>query len=232
MDGNGRWAAERGMPRTFGHKAGVEAVRRAVRAAGDLGVTSLTLYAFSSENWSRPEQEVRDLFGLMKMFITRDLAELCSSGVRIRIIGNRKGLKPDIMRMIETAEAQSRGNSGLDLNIAFNYGSRDEILRAFQRLLAHVRAGDVDPDQLTEDDISAALDTGDLERPDPDFIIRTSGESRLSNFMLWQSAYSELVFLPCMWPDFDKNWFEQALDEFASRQRKFGGLGVSRNVAL
>ena len=230
MDGNGRWAAARGKPRSFGHKAGVDAVRRTVRAAGELGIPYLTLYAFSSENWSRPAREVRELLGLMKLFITRDLAELCANGVRIHVIGAREGLSPDILGLIETAEARSMDNSALHLNIAFNYGARDEIRRAFITLSSKLAREGRDADSVTEDDIAAALDTGD--QPDPDLVIRTSGEMRLSNFMLWQSAYSEFVFLPCMWPDFDKSWLVQAIDEYSSRTRRFGGASDARNIAL
>lgn len=230
MDGNGRWAAARGMPRGFGHKAGVEAVRRTVRAAGELGIDYLTLYAFSSENWSRPRSEVRDLFGLMKLFITRDLAELCANGVRIRVLGDREGLSPDILGLIETAETKSRHNATLNLNIAFNYGARNELRRAFEALAGRCIAEGRDFREVTEDDISAALDTGG--QPDPDLLIRTSGEMRLSNFMLWQSAYTEFVFLPCMWPDFDKSWLERALAEFSSRTRRYGGVDAAKDVAL
>ena len=230
MDGNGRWAAARRKPRGFGHKAGVDAVRKAVRAANELGISYLTLYAFSSENWSRPQQEVRDLLGLMKLFITRDLAELCANGVRIRVIGSRIGLSPDILGLIETAESRSRDNSVLNLNIAFNYGGRDEIRRAFARLAGEFAREGRDPGTITEADIAGALDTGG--QPDPDLVIRTSGEMRLSNFMLWQSAYSELVFLPCMWPDFDKSWMEQAIEEYTSRTRRFGGVVDAKDIAL
>lgn len=230
MDGNGRWAAARGQPRSFGHKAGVDAVRRAVRAAGELGIPYLTLYAFSSENWSRPAREVRDLLGLMKLFITRDLAELCANGVRIRVIGAREGLSPDILGLIETAESRSRGNSDLFLNIAFNYGGRDEIRRALVTVAARLAEEGREADSITEDDIAQALDTNG--QPDPDLVIRTSGEMRLSNFMLWQSAYSELVFLPCMWPDFDKSWLVQAIDEYSSRTRRFGGVADAKDIAL
>ena len=230
MDGNGRWAAARGMPRSFGHKAGVEAVRRAVRAAADLGIDYLTLYAFSSENWSRPRSEVRDLFGLMKLFVTRDLAELCANGVRIRVLGDREGLSPDILGLIETAETKSRHNEKLNLNIAFNYGSRNELQRAFAKLVRQCAEEGRDPAAVREADITAALDTGG--QPDPDLLIRTSGEMRLSNFMLWQSAYTEFVFLPCMWPDFDKSWLERALAEFSSRTRRYGGVDAAKDVAL
>lgn len=230
MDGNGRWAAARGMPRGFGHKAGVDAVRKTVRAAAELGIQHVTLYAFSSENWARPAQEVRDLLGLMKLFITRDLAELCANGVRIRVIGDRQGLSADILRLVETAEIRSRDNSKLNLNIAFNYGGRDEIRRAFVKLAAQVVEQGLDPASISEADIGAALDTG--AQPDPDLLIRTSGEMRLSNFMLWQAAYSEFVFLPCMWPDFDKSWLVQAIDEYSSRTRRYGGVHGAKDVAL
>jgi undecaprenyl diphosphate synthase len=230
MDGNGRWAAARGKPRGFGHKAGVEAVRRTVRAASDLGIDYLTLFAFSSENWSRPPSEVRDLFGLMKLFITRDLAELCASGVRIRVLGDRKDLSPDILGLIETAEAKSRHNTKLNLNIAFNYGARNELRRAFATLARQCADQGRNPEEVSEDEISAALDTAD--QPDPDLFIRTSGEMRLSNFMLWQAAYAEFVFLPCMWPDFDKTWLERALAEFSSRTRRYGGVDAAKDVAL
>jgi undecaprenyl diphosphate synthase len=230
MDGNGRWASARGMPRTFGHKAGVEAVRRTVRAAGELGIKYLTLYAFSSENWSRPPQEVRDLMGLMKFFITRDLAELCSNGVRIRILGSRDGLSKDILGLVKTAELRSERNTALNLNIAFNYGSRDEIRRAFERVAANRAADNRGMDGITEEEIAAALDTADT--PDPDLVIRTSGEMRLSNFLMWQAAYSEFVFLPCMWPDFDKTWLEKGLDEFSMRTRRYGGVVEPKDIAL
>ena len=230
MDGNGRWAAARGMPRSFGHKAGVDAVRRTVRAAGDLGIRYLTLYAFSSENWSRPPAEVRDLLGLMRLFITRDLAELCASGVRIRVLGSREGLAPDLLGLIEMAESRSRENTGLNLNIAFNYGGRDEIRRAVGKLAQRFAAEGRDLGDLDEADIAAALDTAG--QPDPDLVIRTSGEMRLSNFMLWQAAYSEFVFLPCMWPDFDKTWLDKALDEYSSRSRRYGSVPVAKDVAL
>jgi undecaprenyl diphosphate synthase len=230
MDGNGRWAAARGMPRSFGHKAGVEAVRRTVRAAADLGMDYLTLFAFSSENWSRPPSEVRDLFGLMKLFITRDLAELCANGVRIRVLGDREGLSADILGLIETAETKSRHNTKLNLNIAFNYGARNELRRAFAKLARQYAEQGHDFEEVSEEDIAAALDTAG--QPDPDLLIRTSGEMRLSNFMLWQTAYTEFVFLPCMWPDFDETWLEKALVEYSSRTRRYGGVDAAKDVAL
>jgi undecaprenyl diphosphate synthase len=228
MDGNGRWAKARGLPRLAGHKAGVEALRNAVRAAGDLGVQWLTVYAFSSENWSRPQSEVSDLLGLLKLFIRRDLAELHRSGVRVRIIGEREGLEPDIGKLLDEAEVLTAGNQALNLVVAFNYGSRDEIVRAMRKVAADAVEGLVDPSSITVESVSAALDTKDI--PDPDLVIRTSGEVRLSNFLLWQAAYSELVFMPCFWPDFTAEHFKEALRQFAARERRFGGRNQTEAV--
>lgn len=222
MDGNGRWAKARGLPRLAGHKAGVEALRRTVRSASDLGIRWLTVYAFSSENWSRPASEVSDLLGLLKIFIRRDLAELHRSGVRVRIIGERESLKQDIRALLEEAESLTIGNTALNLVIAFNYGSRDEIVRAVRKIAQQAANGQLDPESIALDTVTGALDTAGI--PDPDLVIRTSGEVRLSNFLLWQAAYSELVFLPCFWPDFTHELFADALRQFASRERRFGGL--------
>jgi undecaprenyl diphosphate synthase len=221
MDGNGRWAKARGLPRLAGHKAGVEALRQAVRTASVLGIQWLTVYAFSSENWSRPQSEVSDLLGLLKIFIRRDLAELHRSGVRVRIIGEREGLKSDIRKLLDEAEALTVGNRALNLVVAFNYGSRDEIVRATRKIAENVTKGVTKPSDITVQSISTALDTNGM--PDPDLVIRTSGEIRLSNFLLWQAAYSELVFLPCYWPDFTAEHFKDALRQFAARERRFGG---------
>ncbi|MDQ6437132.1 isoprenyl transferase [Mesorhizobium sp. LHD-90] len=221
MDGNGRWAKARGLPRLAGHKAGVEALRQAVRTASDLGVSWLTVYAFSSENWSRPASEVSDLLGLLKLFIRRDLAELHRSGVKVHVIGERQSLQPDIRMLLDEAESLTAGNRSLNLVIAFNYGGRDEIVRAARKIAADVAAGRIDPAAVTEQTVSQALDTRGI--PDPDLVIRTSGEMRLSNFLLWQAAYSELVFLPCLWPDFGAEHFEEALRQFRARERRFGG---------
>jgi undecaprenyl diphosphate synthase len=222
MDGNGRWAKARGLPRLEGHRRGVEAVRRTVRAAGNLGIQYLTLYSFSTENWSRPEQEVSDLMGLLKRFIRNDLAELHRNGVKVKIIGRRENLAPDIRILLEEAEDLTRHNQNLTLVIAFNYGSRQEIADAARRLALEVAAGRLDPATIDVDHVTGALDTADV--PDPDLVIRTSGEQRLSNFLLWQSAYAEFVFLPIHWPDFDQASLEGALLEFASRDRRYGGL--------
>jgi undecaprenyl diphosphate synthase len=229
MDGNGRWAKARGLPRVAGHRAGVEALRQTVRAAGDLGVAWLTVYAFSSENWSRPKSEVSDLMGLLKLFIRRDLAELHQNGVRVRIIGDRAGLAGDIKVLLEEAETLTRGNSALNLVIAFNYGSRDEIVRAARKIAEAAAAGEVKPGSITAESFATFLDTAEI--PDPDLVIRTSGELRLSNFLLWQAAYSEFVFLPCFWPDFGRAHLVEALQAFAARERRFGGV-IARDVAL
>ncbi len=229
MDGNGRWAKARGLPRLAGHRAGVEALRNVVRAAPELGVAYLTVYAFSSENWSRPKSEVSDLMGLLRIFIRRDLAELHQSGVRVRIIGDREGLEPDIRSLLEEAETLTFANRRLTLVIAFNYGGRDEIARAARRLAEAVSRGDLDAGAITPDRFAAALDTAGI--PDPELVIRTSGELRLSNFLLWQAAYSELVFLPCYWPDFSREHFVDALAAFAGRERRFGGLAPREAVS-
>jgi undecaprenyl diphosphate synthase len=222
MDGNGRWAAARGLPRREGHRQGVEALRRAVRAAGEIGIGILTIFSFSAENWSRPESEVRDLLVLLRRFIRNDLAQLHSNNVRVRIIGERQGLEGDLLALLSEAEELTRNNDGLLLVVAFNYGARQEIARAARRLAEAVKAGTVEPSSITADMLGAQLDLPDL--PDPDLVIRTSGEQRLSNFLLWQAAYSELVFLPVYWPDFDAAALEAAVTEFHRRERRFGGL--------
>jgi undecaprenyl diphosphate synthase len=225
MDGNGRWASQRGLPRVFGHRKGVEALRRLVKDASDLGIEVLTVYSFSSENWSRPVDEVADLMGLLKRFIRNDLAELHAAGVRVRVVGRRDDLDPEIASLLAEAEDLTSANRDLTLVVAFNYGGRQEIVRAAQRLAREAAAGRLDPEAIDLDAFAARLDTADL--PDPDLVIRTSGEQRLSNFLPWQVAYAELVFLPVLWPDFDRTWLERALDEFARRERRFGGLVAS-----
>lgn len=229
MDGNGRWAKARGLPRVAGHRAGVEALRNAVRAAGDLGISWLTVYAFSSENWSRPKSEVTDLMGLLKLFIRRDLAELHNAGVRVRLIGDRETLQPDIRGLLEEAESLTAGNTSMNLVIAFNYGGRDEIARAARRIAEAVERGDLSSNDVTQDLFGEQLDTSGM--PDPDLVIRTSGEIRLSNFLPWQAAYSELVFLPCFWPDFTREHLAEAVREYTGRERRFGGL-AERDIAL
>ena len=222
MDGNGRWAAARGLPRAEGHRRGVEALRRTIRAAGEIGIGIVTIFSFSAENWSRPASEIGELMGLLRRFIRNDLAELHKSNVRVRIIGEREGLDPDIARLLTEAEELTKGNTGLTLVVAFNYGARQEIARAARRIAEDVAAGRLTPADVTMDSISGFLDAPDL--PDPDLIIRTSGEQRLSNFLLWQSAYSELVFVPTNWPDFDRATLEAAIREYQQRERRFGGL--------
>src|SRR5688572_1910402 len=222
MDGNGRWAAARGLPRSEGHRRGVEALRKTVRAAGEIGISYLTIFSFSSENWSRPAAEIRDLMGLLRRFIRNDLAELHQNRVRVRVIGERADLDPDIRRLLEEAEQLTCNNDRLTLVVAFNYGARQEIARAAARVAKEVAAGTMQPAAVTADLLARHLDEPDL--PDPDLLIRTSGEQRLSNFLLWQAAYSELVFVPIYWPDFDRAALEGAIAEYRQRERRFGGL--------
>ncbi len=222
MDGNGRWAAARGMPRLEGHRRGVEALRATVKSASDLGVRYLTVYSFSSENWTRPIEEVSDLMGLLKRFIRKDLADLHRNGVRVRIIGERDRLTHDIRTLLSDAEELTHNNGGLVLVVAFNYGSRQEIAGAMRRIAEGVASGAIDLASIGPETVSAHLDTAGI--PDPDLIIRTSGEQRLSNFLMWQAAYAEFVFLPCHWPDFDRRALESALDAYTARDRRFGGI--------
>jgi undecaprenyl diphosphate synthase len=222
MDGNGRWAAARGLPRSEGHRRGVEALRKTVRAAGEIGIAYLTIFSFSSENWSRPAAEIRDLMGLLRRFIRHDLAELHQNRVKVRVIGERAGLDSEIRRLLEEAEELTRNNDRLNLVVAFNYGARQEIARAASRIAADVAAGRIAPSAVNAELIGRHLDAPDL--PDPDLVIRTSGEQRLSNFLLWQAAYSELVFMPIYWPEFDRAALETAIAEYGRRERRFGGL--------
>ena len=225
MDGNGRWAAQRGLPRGEGHRRGVEAVRETVRAAIELGIGHLTLFSFSSENWSRPPEEVDFLFGLFRRYIRRDVAELHGAGVRITVIGRRQGLPADILAMIDEAQQLTAGNRTLELILAFNYGARDEIARAAQKIAVEAREGRLDPAAVDPTTVARYLDTSAF--PDPDLCIRTSGELRLSNFLLWQLAYAELVFLPILWPDFRGETLKAAIEEFGGRSRRYGGRSGS-----
>ena len=220
MDGNGRWAKLRGLPRTAGHRRGVEAVRETVKAAKDLGIGYLTLYGFSSENWNRPPPEVDDLMGLLRFYLRSEIAELHREGVRLRSIGDRARLAPDIVRLIEEAEERTRANVKLNLTIALSYGGRNEILRAVRLIAADVAAGRLAPEAVDEAALEGRLFT--LCLPDPDLIVRTSGEQRISNFLLWQSAYSELVFDDCLWPDFGRDNLRRAVEEFQRRERRYG----------
>ncbi len=222
MDGNGRWAARRGLPRLSGHKRGVETLRGVVEACPDLGIEVLTLYAFSTENWRRPPDEVAGLMNLFRRYLRREVAELVEKGVRLRFIGDRTRLAPDLQAMMASVERQTEGGARLTVVLAINYGGRAEIASAARRLAEAVRDGACGPEAVTEEAIGRALSTGDL--PDPDLVIRTSGEHRLSNFLLWQCAYAEFVFAPELWPDFDRAAFERALGAFGARERRFGSV--------
>jgi undecaprenyl diphosphate synthase len=221
MDGNGRWAQQRGLPRAAGHKAGAEAVRRALQAAADFGVEALTLYAFSSENWRRTEEEISDLTALMRFYLERELKTLEKERVQLKLIGDYSAFGGELVERLERAVERTAGNTRLTLVIALNYGSRSEIAGAASKLAQKVAAGELDPAAIDESAIGAELQTNDL--PELDLLIRTSGEIRLSNFLLWQAAYAELLFLDVLWPDFDEAAFAGALQTFAARNRRFGG---------
>jgi undecaprenyl diphosphate synthase len=221
MDGNGRWAKKRGLPRVAGHKAGAEAVRRTMQAAVDNGVEVLTLYAFSSENWKRSSEEIADLTGLMRFYLERELATLHKEGVRLKLIGDYSAFGPELVERLEKAVERTAANTRLTLVIALNYGSRAEIAEACLRVAAKMAAGELEPGEINEKSIANELQTNCL--PELDLLIRTSGELRLSNFLLWQAAYAELLFLDVLWPDFDEQTFAQALQNFAARERRFGG---------
>jgi len=221
MDGNGRWAKQRGLPRIAGHKAGAEAVRRTLQAAADAGVEVLTLYAFSSENWRRSDEEISDLTGLMRYYLEREVQKLVDEGVRLLLIGDYRAFGPAMTRQLEAAMEKTAGNRRLTLVVALNYGSRHEIAQVAAKLARRAVAGEIAADSIDEAAIAAELDTAGL--PELDLLIRTSGELRLSNFLLWQSAYAELLFTPLLWPDFDEQALGDALNQFAARQRRFGG---------
>jgi undecaprenyl diphosphate synthase len=222
MDGNGRWAKARRLPRVAGHRAGAEAVRRTVRAAREMGLEALTLYAFSSENWRRPATEIADLMGLLRRFIANELDEITRNGVRLCIVGDWRKLEPDIVAMLDDAIRRTASNDGLMLAIALNYGARDELLRATRALMREARSGTIDPDALDEAMVEERLDTAAL--PPLDLLVRTSGEVRLSNFLLWQAAYAELLFTDTLWPDFNAAALAGACEAFAGRERRYGGL--------
>lgn len=224
MDGNGRWARARALPRTAGHRQGAEAVRRAVRGAIELGVRYLTLFGFSSENWKRPSAEVDDLMSLLRFYLRSEIAELHKNGVRIKVIGERERLAPDIVALIERAETQTCDNARLVLTVALSYGGRGEIVRAARQIAAEVAAGRLRLEDVSEQAFATQLATVGI--PDPDLVIRTSGEQRLSNFLLWQSAYAELVFVDTLWPDFDKADMERALEEYGRRERRYGAASA------
>lgn len=229
MDGNGRWAAQRGLPRFEGHRRGVEALRRTLTAAEELGVRYLTVYSFSTENWKRPVTEIGELMGLLRRFIRNDLANLHARNIRVRVIGVRDGLADDIVTLLADAEALTKDNTGMTFVVAFNYGARREILDAVKSLARDVADGKLTPDALTEDLLASRLGTNDI--PDPELVIRTSGERRLSNFLLWQAAYSEFVFVPSHWPEFDRETLIAAIAEYRMRDRRFGGLSAVASAA-
>lgn len=224
MDGNGRWATRRGLPRFAGHQRGAEAVREAVEGCDRLGVRYLTLYAFSSENWKRPQSEVNDLMGLLRVYVKRELADLHSNNVRVRFIGDHAALPQDIQDLINCAEDRTRGNSGLNLVIALNYGARNEIVSAARHLAKEVKEGRIDANDIDEQTFASHLNTADI--PDPDLLIRTSGEQRLSNFLLWQSAYCELSFVDTLWPDFTQAHLAKAIADYHKRERRYGATSA------
>jgi undecaprenyl diphosphate synthase len=226
MDGNGRWATARGLPRIAGHRTGAEAVRRTVKAAAELGIGYLTLFGFSSENWKRPLSEIDGLMGLLRHYLRGEIAEIHRNGVRLRVIGQRARLAPDIVTLIENGEALTRDNTGLQLTIALSYGGRDEIAAAARALAHRVAAGTLDPDAIDEMMVGEHMLTTDM--PDPDLVIRTSGEQRISNFLLWQTAYAEFSFTDTLWPDFAKSDLEKAVQDFHGRDRRYGASVGSR----
>lgn len=224
MDGNGRWAKQRGLPRQLGHERGVEALRRTVESCRNLDLEHLTVFSFSSENWKRPAEEVSSLFALLRLYVSQDLNKLAKDGVRVRVLGSRKGLPDDILSLIEMAEAKTNHNTRFQLNIAFNYGSRDEIVEAAKALASDVEAGRMNAEEIDSNVFASRLWFAGI--PDPDLLIRTSGEFRLSNFLLWQIAYSEMMFLDCLWPDFSDTELINSINAYKSRERRFGGLTV------
>lgn len=228
MDGNGRWAQRRGLPRTVGHREGVQALRRTIKAAPELGVRCLTVFGFSTENWSRPADEVSDLMGLVRAFVGSDLKRLDAAGVRVRVLGRRKGLPADIAAIVDRAEAQTAHNDGFLLQVAFNYGGRADLVDAAQRLVDRARAGQL-TGEVSEDDLGAGLSTAGA--PPVDLIVRTSGEQRLSNFLLWEAAYAELVFQDILWPDYGAEALGEAIALYGDRERRYGGREALSDTA-
>jgi undecaprenyl diphosphate synthase len=225
MDGNGRWAKARGLPRIAGHRRGAESVRRAITAAAELGISYLTLFGFSSENWKRPSDEINDLMGLLRHYLRGEIAELHQQGVRLKVIGDRARLAPDIVTLIDNAEHLTRNNTRLTLIVALSYGGRDDIVQASRKLAEDVAAGRIKASAIDEARLSASLFTAGI--PDPDLLIRTSGEQRISNFLLWQSAYTELVFIDTLWPDFGRADLEKAISDYHGRERRYGASAGS-----
>ena len=222
MDGNGRWATSRGLPRLAGHKAGIERVRDTIKACPDLGVTHLTLFAFSTENWKRAPMEVDGLMRLFQRYIRKESTKLLEAGVRVRFIGNRQRLSKDLQVLMAQLETLTADNTGLNATVALDYGGRDEMIRATRRMIADSAAGNLNPDEITEQTVNAYLDTADL--PDPDLVLRTSGEVRVSNFLLWQAAYAEYEFLDICWPDFTASVFADCIENYSARDRRFGAV--------
>ena len=229
MDGNGRWAKARGLPRSFGHREGVQALKRTVEAAADCGIELLTVFGFSTENWRRPAQEVNDLMNLLKSYVKTDLDRLVREGVQLRVLGRREGLAPDILEVIERAEGRTAQNDRFHMQVAFNYGARADILDAAKAIAREVKKGRIKPEDLTEEDFEVRLVTGG--RPPPDLIIRTSGEQRLSNFLLWEAAYAEFVFQDVYWPDYGPEPLKAAIEEYNRRTRRYGGADVDNVLA-
>ena len=229
MDGNGRWAKARGLPRSFGHRAGVQALKRTVEAAPDCGIARLTVFGFSTENWRRPVQEVSELMGLLKTYVNSDLDRLAKEGVNVRVLGRRTGLTPDILEVIERAETRTAHNQRFRLQVAFNYGGRADIVDAARRFAEAVQAGKATPDDLTEETFAAGLSTG--QDPPPDLIVRTSGERRISNFLLWEAAYAEFVFQDVFWPEYGSVELKAAVEEYHRRNRRYGGADVDGVLA-
>ncbi len=224
MDGNGRWAKQRGLPRQLGHERGVEALRRTVEACRSLDLRHLTVFSFSSENWKRPAEEVSSLFALLRLYVRQDLNKLAKDGVRVRVLGSRNGLPDDILSLIDMAESKTSHNNRFQLNIAFNYGARDEIVEAAKSIAAEVQAGNLSADQVNADLFSSKLWFSGI--PDPDLLIRTSGEFRISNFLLWQIAYTEMVFVDRLWPDFSEIDLKESIADYRARDRRYGGVAV------
>jgi undecaprenyl diphosphate synthase len=224
MDGNGRWATARGLTRTAGHKEGAEAVRRTMEAALHLGIRYLSLFAFSSENWKRPAGEIIDLMGLLRLYLRNEVRYLCENGICLRVIGDRARLAPDIVALIEESERRTADNDKLTVIIALSYGGRAEIVEAARRLAEMAAMGEIDPNDIDEESLAAHLYTAGV--PDPDLLIRTSGEKRISNFLIWQLAYTEFMFLDVLWPDFSRSDLEAAISEFHRRERRYGAVGV------
>ena len=223
MDGNGRWAKQRMMPRVLGHNAGMNALVEIVRRASDIGVEYLTVYAFSTENWKRSQEEINGIFGLLVTFVNKKIAELCKENVCVKVFGDYHMLPESSVKQMNRLIEETKGNTGLQFNICLNYGGRDEILRSVKRIASQVKEGSLDVSEITEELIGEYLYSGDTNTPDPELLIRTSGEERLSNFLLWQVAYSEMVFVDTLWPDFTPEEFEKAIEEYQHRNRRFGG---------